>query len=76
MYSMEEEIEFIEYLRGVAKGVAEKYGGGEDLEAAALAGLAEALKKFDPEKAKKKNYKFSTYATWFMKEALEKSSSV
>ena len=75
MFSVEEEIEFIEYLRSVAKSVAEKYEGGDDLEAAALEGLAEALIKFDPEKAKKKNYKFSTYATWFMKESVERSSS-
>ncbi|MFW6110258.1 MAG: hypothetical protein ACOC6Q_02435 [Patescibacteria group bacterium] len=71
MYSVEEELKFIIYLREVAKSVAEKYGGGEELESAALEGLVEAIKKFDPDKAREKDYKFSTYATWFMKEAVE-----
>lgn len=69
MFTKEEEFEFVEYLRDLAYKVAAKYGDDKKLKEASLRGLIEALTKYRGENVDK--YKFSTYATWFMKEAVE-----
>lgn len=70
VYTKEEQYRFVEYLRNLAYDVAAHYGKDEKLRWAALDGLTDAIRLFKKESAKK--FKFSTYATWFMKESVEK----
>ena len=71
VFTKEEEYKFIEYLRSLAYSIASHYEGEKDrLRRAALRGLPDAVRMFKGEKWKK--HKFSTYATWFMKESVEK----
>jgi DNA-directed RNA polymerase sigma subunit (sigma70/sigma32) len=72
-FNREQGYNYIKHLRDLAYSIASHYEGDEErLRRAALRGLADAVRLFNEEKAKKGSYKFSTYATWFMKESVEK----
>ena len=71
VYTKEEQYRFVEYLRNLAYDIAAHYEGEEDrLRRAALRGLPDAVRLFKGEKCKE--FKFSTYVSWFMKEGVEK----
>lgn len=73
IFTKEKQYKYIRYLRALAYSVASHYKGDEDrLRRASLRGLADAVRLFKIERARKKDYNFPIYATWFMKESVEK----